>query len=135
MSPIMFFSQPSAAIQPIQQQRDSVPPRIRIAMEFLGNLTAKAMPRAAVADNQIEWADTPEISKAELNAQATAANLLNDYFLGRFEPDAMEKMEREKVKEGIAMVCPLCQRLGGATKECDFCRGAGRVKVAPHFGD
>lgn len=124
-----------------QQQQVSipdiiVPARVNKAMEFLSLLTQKTSTRAAVNDISIEQIHGQKLSSEELNAQATACNLLSSYFAGKLTPDIWEGIKVDAARKhvengGIAgrlVHCIACAP-NPPSPECPFCRGSGRIMI------
>jgi len=76
-----------------------VPARVVAAMEFLDRLTHKTRTGAAINEDTIEKIDGQRLTTAESNAQATACNMLNDYFRGKMRPNYWER-----ARPGIVVV-------------------------------
>lgn len=130
MMPIQMWHQP----QPHQgyQLGNEVPARVAFALRALEFFAAKASDRIAVNNVGFESFPGQELSHAEANAQASAANVLNVYFTGKLEPDLWEeglldRSGREDSK-GVTMLCPNCPR-HAPVPECAYCGGCGRVTV------
>lgn len=113
--------------------RDEPPARIRLAVDFLALLIHKQMPRAAVNDISIEWAEGQKLIGSEVEAQIAACDLLTRYFEGKLRPDIFERQETEDL--GAIIRCPCCfaQAATDGTV-CDVCEGRGRVFIKPVGG-
>ncbi len=126
--------------QPINQSRLYPPVRVRTAMEYLHYTVMKQLKRAAVNDISIEVIHGQQLSRAEMNARESAANLINDYFNGRVEADQWEQGELESTKEkskrlmggstGAIMTCIACGH--NPRPNCAFCKGSGEVIMFPN---
>ncbi len=122
---------------------DPPPTRVRIAMEMLRDLTHKTMNRVAVNDVSIEEIKGQGLTTAESNLQASAANILNEYFKGKMKMNQWERSEyrgnnpqsSSLMMQGMIMNCILCN-MGKEeghipNPECSMCRGCGEVVVFP----
>jgi hypothetical protein len=125
--------------QPMSCPENEVPARIRVAMDFLVNLTVKTMARGMVNDIAFETLPGQTLKKEELLAQANACHLLSDYFTGKLSMDPWEKQRSDaftKLQEaanrppGFATYCPDCNGVKG--RNCKLCRGTGSVQVSPN---
>lgn len=124
---------------PQQQSRENdIPPRVRIALLYLNDITAKTMTRAAATEHQIQEIPGQELSKEEKLAQSNACALLSSYFAGSMELSELEKEEREDRKNpvheaaGTVMNCFSCESVGrGPNPRCKICRGTGLILVTP----
>jgi hypothetical protein len=118
-------------IMPWMQQghssEETPPARIRVAMEFLNSLTMKTMRRPYGNNMTIDVIPGQKLTKAELNTQATAANLLNDYFTGKMQPAQWEEQQEQGC--GTVLRCFACYP--GPKPECALCHGAGLLLVYP----
>lgn len=118
---------------------NEVPARVHVAMEFLHRITIKTMPKVAVADmGRIEVIDGQSLTTAESNAQATACNMLNDFFLGKLRSNDWEKeyVSNSKViessaddKPGTLLNCPACYP--NTKPSCNICHGLGTIMALP----
>lgn len=127
---------------PINEQ----PARIKTALEYLGMLTFKTMPRAAVNDqiDGIQWAEVPKLTGNELAAQSSACEMLRRYFSGELSLDAREigdskiknKLMNEGNSAGVHIGCFACIRTIGdiPNPKCKFCKGSGEVLVFSTVG-
>jgi hypothetical protein len=121
------------------QQRESVQPqappaRVRVALEFLRDLTFKTMPKVAINDVAIEDVPLQKLTAEEEAAQDAACFLLSSYFNGRLQLNVQEKSELEQSKRadgpGVVMKCQLCYG-GPINPGCALCKGSGNVIVFP----
>lgn len=114
-----------------QQQEVKVPARIRFALELLHHLTSKTAVRVAISEHQIQEVDGQALSKGEINAQATACHVINDYLLGKLTPDKWEVAEfvKDQPREGTLLTCMGCYPQ--VRNDCRICHGTGRVVVLP----
>ena len=120
-----------------QPEREIPPARVRVALEFLMQLTVKTMTRAAISDIAIEEIPGQKLTSGEQDAQQSACQMLADYFRGHMEPDMREKEERELLKRGLSgrdpglfLRCMACAP-GPINPNCRLCRGLGSVLVFP----
>lgn len=108
-----------------------VPARVRFALEYLQSLTVKTMERPVVWESGYDTVPGQALTKAELNAQASAANVINDYFNGRLDLDRFEAMDRVDKETPLEGGCPLkCGRM----ESCPACKGSGKVLIYPLRG-
>lgn len=120
-----------------------VPARINKAMEFLQLLSSKTMKRAAASDSSVIEIDGQTLSEEELNAQATACDLLSKYFAGKLQPDVWERLRydalEQRVKtggrEGMVIRCIGCQHSPMPNPSCELCKGSGKVIVMPMISE
>ena len=133
-------------IQGPSVREDQPPARVRLAVDFLALLIHKQMPRAAVNDMAIEWAEGQKLTGPEVESHIAACDLLTDYFRGRLRSDPWEKqlmnrerlrteLEKEQATAGhgktcLAMRCLNCPT-GHPRPDCVMCRGSGNVLVYP----
>lgn len=121
-----------------------VPPRVRLAMEFLALLHAKQIKRGAVAEgaSQTLELDGIPITTHEEGAEEAACEMLSAYFRGSLNHDAWEGLRFEVAKrraeprqerEGKIIVCPSCQ--GQMGLPCICCNGGGKVLISPLLTD
>ena len=120
---------------------DTVPTRVLVAMEFLAYLTAKQQVRAVVNSVSIELIKGQALTTSESNAQASACNLLNDYFLGKVKPSHQERLQRDVVDSIIApdgvlntgrvIKCFACGFDQPPRDGCLFCNGTGTLLTYP----
>lgn len=137
------------------QQRSDPPPRpeiapirVRVAMEFLGMLDYKTMPRAAASDAVCIELETVVLEVEEKETRVKALKLLNSYFEGNYELSNLEKKAERERKEQEKENAELKQRLGGAgmvlrcvgcgnrpapIPTCQFCKGTGEILVFPTY--
>ena len=122
-----------------------MPARVRIAMQFLQSLTHKTMPKVAISETLIEQINGQELSTAERNAQATACNLINDYFLGKLKPDFWDKLlvedyqadctqSAQEVSANPSRYLRCFSCLDEIKTDCIICNGAGHVLITPVVG-
>ncbi len=131
--PIMQPQAPPSEILPY-----ALPPlRIRVALDFLNQLSAKMAVRAACSESQVIELDGQKLTTAEANAQASACNLLVDYFLGSLKPDRWEKEAFDRIQKeanplnmGTIINCFSCSP-NPPKPSCKFCHGGGSVLVVP----
>jgi hypothetical protein len=122
--------QPPMQSQDTSYSRKEPPTRIQVALVFLQQLTSKTQPRVATNDISIERIEGQKLTTAEINAQATACNMLNDYFLGKLEPDVFDKTEEHLPESPESYIrCFACG--SHAQAGCVFCCGSGTVLVRP----
>jgi hypothetical protein len=128
-----------------QQRIDEivVPPRIDKAMQFLNMLNRKTEVQVAASEHEIREVEGQKLTEEELTAQATACNLLNQYFAGQLAPDGWEKLKVEAIKRknirkkksqdravGSVINCPICGG-GKVRKDCPLCEGTTTIVVYP----
>lgn len=123
--------------QPIRTERP--PARILVALDFLAGLSVKTMTRAAVNNVGIEQIDGQKLSATEVDAQNAACEMLENYFLGKLQPDFWEKKQAENGvlsdKPGLVMQCPACiGRPMGIKPDCKICAGEGQILTFPTSG-
>ena len=117
-----------------------VPARVRIAMDFLQTLTIKQMTRAAVYESGAEQIPGQKLSDEEADAQATACNLLSQYFAGKLSPDEWERIKvdalkkqaeqgEQKNQKGMVLNCVMCSNRRSPRKDCPLCEGSGIILV------
>lgn len=114
-----------------------VPARINKAMEFLELMAMKTQTRAAVSENQIQQIEGQKLTVEEMTAQATACNLLNQYFAGQLPVDKWEEVRltalQQKVENRKKTNRPMkilrCMACGGSDKNCPLCEGTGTLIV------
>lgn len=139
MMPHMMMDQPQSRVPEIV-----VPPRVEKALQFLNLLTQKTSPQVAATEHHIEEIKGQQLTDEEAAAQATACQLLNQYFAGKLQPDTWESLKVEAIKrqnrrkkKGIdkrpssVIHCPMCGVGGRPKKDCPMCSGAGTVFVSP----
>jgi hypothetical protein len=120
---------------------DTPPTRVLVAMEFLAFLSAKQQTRAASNAYQIELIKGLPLTTAESNAQASACNLLNDYFHGKVKSSPSDKLQKEVVLDildgniasnqssGKVIKCFACGFDQPPKANCIFCDGSGGLVV------
>ena len=123
-----------------------VPPRVEKAMQFLNLLSQKTSPQVAATDHNIQEIEGQKLTEEEANAQATACNLLNEYFGGKLQPGSWEQLKSDAIKRqarrgkrkkngpdkvSSILHCPMC---GGGKKDCQLCQGSGTVFFTPGDG-
>lgn len=108
---------------------NQAPVRVVTAMEFLRNLTNKTESQFAVNGMTIEEIPGQKLTDEEMIAQATACNLLNDYFGGRLKADEWEKAAQAKSKPTIQLPCPKCLSKDSVVpgEVCELCHGVGTI--------
>lgn len=125
-----FMPYPIMAFPPPPQREDSIPPaRVRVAVEFLNNLSFKTMPRVAMNDVNIETIDGQKLSLREQEAQSAACNLLISYFKGELPQDVFEK--QEVLGKGTIINCLACNPSRPPSPSCRICQGTGSLIVFP----
>ena len=148
-----FAMMPMPFWPPWQQPQDhhgqtlgnEVPARVRVAMEFLRQLSAKETPQVAVTGfvqgpGSIEVLDGLKLTKDEIVAQNHALAMLSDFFRAQMQNNNWEELytdsaERDlEQREGVTIVCPVCEgrsRIPGSQSNCLLCRNGGRVVAFP----
>ncbi len=123
---------------PQQQYREpAIPPRVRTAMEFLARLTDKtaAVPMPTYSPEKVEYTpvDGQKLTDEEVGAQATACNLLSQYFAGNLQPcpwDKADVLEPQSTLEQLTIKCPSCRNNPLQSPNCEICGGHGVVMTA-----
>ena len=137
--PFPFFGSWPPFQQPQQIAEAGQPPaRVRIALEFLTNLSSKTMLRAAANDLSIEVIPGQDLTSNEKDAQLAACDMLADYFGGRLKQDIWEKAEFDMTLRrigssempGVIIRCVLCAP-GPGRVDCGLCRGTGSLLIFP----
>jgi len=135
----VFMQQPP---QPMMRAEAVVPARVRVAMEYLNLMSQKTMTHAAGNDLIIEQIPGQELTDEEASAQATACNMLENYFAGKMPPDYWERLDaqdraHDRGEEGTIMPCPNCGEgvAVGSAKECRLCCGNRFIFVTPAVMD
>lgn len=136
-NPFPFIQQPSIPQQPVTH--GPPPARVRVALEFLMDLTVKGMTRAAANDLAIELIPGQQLSHDEKEAQKAACACLKEYFAGKTKPDAYEKIAERKFekktladgKPGLVLTCIGCGGQIPKMYNCTICKGAGEIMVFP----
>jgi hypothetical protein len=134
--PFFNFIDPYSREQPI----DNEPPvRVKMAMEYLRHTTIKTMTRIVANDMEIFESEGQDLTTAESNAQASAANAVNDYIKGTLELTEVEKEDSRfnvvpKGKVGMYMKCFACFPPGPPNSNCSVCEGYGHILVFPARG-
>lgn len=142
--PMPFGFNPFAALQQQQQVQSPVthgppPARVRVALEFLTDLTVKGMTRAAANDISIELIPGQKLSMDEVEAQKAACACLKEYFAGRTRPDRYEQIAQKKIetrtlangKPGMILQCIGCAAMPNKMPYCKVCHGTGEIMVFP----
>ena len=108
------------------------PARVRMAAEFIRDMTFKGMSRIAVNDLSIEEIEGKELTIREEEARTAACNLLTSYFKGELNRDTWEKDEGQGRPmggvPGELITCFACPA-NRPRQECRFCKGTGVVIV------
>ena len=135
MNPHFF---PFLSMPALQQTSEVGPPaRVTVALGFLAQISAKTMQKVAINEHQFEVLDGQKLTTAEANAQATAANLLSDYFHGKLKPDYWEDQGDSHLpsgdKLGVIISCVACGP-GQVKQDCYLCQGLGKILVFPTSG-
>lgn len=117
-----------------QYREPAIPPRVRTAMEFLARLTDKTatVPMPTYSQDRVEYTpvDGQKLSDEEAGAQATACNLLSQYFAGNLQPcpwDKADVLEPETNLEQLTIKCPGCRSNPIHSPTCEVCGGNGVV--------
>lgn len=132
-----FSYGPWGPAQLVQQQKtESPPPRIRVAMEFLTDLTIKTAPRVAANDMGFHEIDPQKLTLPETQAMNAACLCLTDYFKGELRPDRYENNEQRYLPEnvrgpGTILRCIRCGVGGVPDATCIVCNGSGSVLIFP----
>lgn len=152
-NPVVISTNSSPPVMRSVQPGEVPPGRVQVALEFLGMLTYKTQKRGFANDTTIEVVEGTVLTKAENNAQATACNLLNDYFLGKTKPTYWERQPKQRryVEQYDGPCddgdCEECHNVpkqyptsylkcfvcgpGNTNPNCDLCCGTGRIMVTP----
>ncbi len=120
--------------QQVQSRGPIVPPRVQIAMEFLRRLTDKtatiAMPTYSSERVEFTPIDGQRLSDEEANAQATACNLLSQYFAGQLSRSEWDDSEIQSSNlHNLKVKCPACRSNPIHVTMCEICGGVGEVMV------
>lgn len=141
---------------PDERPENYVPPRVRVALQFLSVLAAKqaAVPvkwgpqglmvegvgGADVATGGVEVVPGQKLTDEEAAAQATACNLLGQYFAGQLPPLPQERLPLAKRRNGeggvplarCKIICPSCADQPQYRHVCGVCSKRGYVEV-PYY--
>lgn len=117
------------------QPSSDVPARVRTALAFLGQLSERAMDRAAVNDISIEVLPGQKPAGNELIAANAALNMLIDYFGGSLPLNHWEKTQNDLMRQDLCPIgpvirCPACNNAVSLTP-CLLCQGTGKLVVQP----
>ncbi len=135
--PQLMLIGPHQLPQPPQRMEEP-PARVKVAMDYLRDLTMKTMPQVAVNGMEIREIDLTRLTSGETSVQSTACDLLKQYFTGSLQPDHWERQQGEfggelNRRAGMLLRCPSC--LGDMSKpDCLVCKGAKDVIVFPAAG-
>lgn len=122
--PFPFMGMPS-------QEKQSPPPRVKVAMDLIQFLSMKTMTKVFVNEVGFHPEEGQSLTTAEANAQATACNMLNDYFLGKMKITEWEKSSERKIEgTGTILQCFACAP-GPTKSSCKLCKGTGQLLVFP----
>lgn len=117
-----------------QQRGPQVPPRVQVAMEFLRRLDDKTavvpLPTYSSDRYEVHPVDGQKLCDEEVSAQATACNLLAQYFAGKLPECQWDKPLPADPKDSLLRLTIKCPRCLGVPMECDVCGGMGEVVVA-----
>lgn len=135
MMPVPFGPPPMQA-PPQPEILDRIPTRVFVAIRFLGDLADYTKKIVAVASSEsnteIESFENKELSKDQLQARASACDLLERYFNGSWEPSAWEAPREHLPKVSTMIQCFQCSGAGTVkNEECNLCRGCRFVMVTP----
>jgi hypothetical protein len=122
---------------PLNLLDNDPPARIKVALDFLSQMTVKVMPRAAANNISIEWSTPPKLNANEIAAQGAACSLLVKYFSGDLEADGWEDQRKKaanismkpKKQPGTLMRCFGCAP--EFTGDCHICGGRRTLMVYP----
>lgn len=129
--PIPIFNY-GAGQQQSQFQESVIPGRVKLAVQFLQDLSHKTMDRAAVNDLSIEVIQGQKLKCPEENAQSAACNMLIAYFRGELEPDKYDHKTRENQSPGTILRCFICGGKGAVSSvPCELCKTSGTILVYP----
>lgn len=135
--PVMMPQQGYQSQVNVPMLGNEAPARVRVAVDFLLNLSYKTMPRAAANDISIEVIPGQDLTASELRTQDAACEMLYDYFGGKMKGSDWERkfLDRSRPQEldgpaGSLVDCSRCNGRTGNT-ECGICHGHGCVKVIP----
>ena len=132
-----FPQSPLMMMYPFMQQRGSdgntnqVPARVRVALEFLNELSAKTARRPVANDMSIEIIDGMELNATEEIAQTAALRMLTSYFSGQLQPSTWEQYHLQQDKGHMLLLpCPGCNGEAEKVGGCTQCGGRGKVALA-----
>jgi hypothetical protein len=138
-----FVMTPNGPMQLDQQQEHGhdnsrpVPPRVYVAMEFLRRCTGKTAPVVTQSGSmfggpqETSVEDGQKLTDEESGAQATACNLLSQYFAGKLPRCEWDGSNAGEPDAGLTQLTITCVNCGGGTgmSRCKLCGGAGQVMV------
>lgn len=137
---------PMMAIQQVSPPDHNEPPaRIRVAMELLAMFTVKTTDKVIPSGEfNCHTLDGQKLTEQEEIARSRACIMLQDYFLGRMEPNTWEQKLLDPPKgltpvgnqPGRVIVCFHCASSSGTPKRsCVFCKGTGMLLIYPTEGE
>jgi hypothetical protein len=135
MIPMAIIREMSNGNQPTQtgQHADRPPVRTLLAKQYLEYLTEKQEKRpvpSAITEGRQEFdiMDGQKPTMEEEAAGVAAANVLEQYFLGKLEPNIWEK-EDLVLAPTVSIPC-VCTGVNGiANNRCWFCGGSGKATM------
>lgn len=146
--PVVFVPPPYPHLyrQPQEQQAVEIPPRVKVAMALLNELTSKSadkpLPTKLAHDSEVSFEAMPgqKLTATEIGAQNAALELLQSYFRGDLRAcqwDRPRKQPKQLQEFNLRIPCPNCNGkrnspLGGP---CMVCNGSGVVRMARESDD
>lgn len=131
--PFVLMPQVSRPERPATSRFEQAPARVHVALNFLGQLTAKTQEVEVPHPMGSATQAAQELTVREQEAQTAALRLLVDYFAGSMKESAWDQ---EKKPHGLKMDCPQCNGHGAVMEEtkralmkCPFCSGDRQVYV------
>jgi hypothetical protein len=121
--------------RPDRRHADSPPVRCEMAMEFIRQMAALGLERAAATENQIERLKGHTQSGGEESAVMAAAHCLEQYFEGKLQPNVWEQADLA-LTPTAEMDC-MCrnQNTGQPAANCPFCAGSGKMDIMLNGAD
>ena len=129
-------------------EREDVPARIKIAMDYLNMLSFKTMVKPNTNSVSIGEISGTELSEDEVDTRRDALILLSEYFNGIMKPTKWDNVEESQfpsyptscvgkhgpsippVPESKVVDCPMCITKGRSTL-CPMCKGTTRILITP----
>lgn len=127
-------------------EREDVPARVKIAMDYLNMLSFKTMVKPNTNSVSIGEIPGTELSEDELDTRRDALILLSEYFNGIMKSTKWDGMDMPNmtptlphpsldkfnppVPESKIIDCPMCITRG-RTNQCPMCKGTARILITP----